>query len=67
MCAVEVIQQIERLPEEERERVFDFVLHAQRPAWATPKPAGYFAHCYTPEEIEVSNWFADQGPKTVVP
>jgi hypothetical protein len=67
MSAVELIQEFERLLEEERERVFDFVLHSHRPAWARPKPPGYFANCYTPEEIEISNWLADQGPKSVVP
>lgn len=65
--AAEVIREIQSLQEEERQQVFNFVLEALRPAWATPKPPGYFSNCYTPEEIEVSNWLADQGPKTVVP
>jgi hypothetical protein len=67
MSAVEVIREIQSLPEEELQQVLSFVIKALRPAWATPKPPGSFADCYTPEEIEVTNWLADQGPKTVVP
>jgi hypothetical protein len=67
MRATDVIREIEGLPDAERERVFNFVLRALRPTWAVPKPPGYFESCYTPEEVEVSNWLADQGPKVVVP
>lgn len=67
MSATEVIKEIQRLPEAEREAVFEFVLHAKKPDWATAKPPGYFANCYSKEEIEESNWFAAHGPKGIVP
>jgi len=58
MSTTELIQEIQSLPERERERIFEFVLHSQKPGWATPKPPGYFAECYDKDEIEESNWFA---------
>jgi len=67
MSATELIKQIQNLPEPERERIFEFVLRSQKPDWATPKPPGYFADCYSEEEIEESNWFAARGPKAIVP
>ncbi len=67
MSATELIKEIQRLPEAEREQIFEFVLHAQKPAWTHPRPPGYFAGCYADDEIEVSNWLANQGPKTIVP
>jgi hypothetical protein len=67
MSATELMQQIQSLPEQERERIFEFVLHSQKPAWATPKPPGYFADCYDEDEIAESNWFAARGPKAIVP
>ncbi|MBI3853060.1 MAG: hypothetical protein HY298_22650 [Verrucomicrobia bacterium] len=67
MSATELIKEIQSLPKQERERIFEFVLRTQKPDWATPKPAGYFADCYTKDEIEESNWFAAQGPKAIVP
>lgn len=67
MSAVELIKEIQKLPETEREKVFDFVLHAHKPDWACPKPNGYFSDCHSAEEIEESNWFASRGPKAIVP
>jgi len=67
LSATELIQEIQRLPDAERQQLYEFVLRAQRPDWATPKPPGYFADCYSAEEVEESNWFAARGPKTVVP
>ena len=67
MSATELIQEIQRLPDTERRQLFEFVLHSQKPDWATPKPPGYFAECYAAAEIEESNWFAARGPKTIVP
>lgn len=67
MSATELIQEIQRLPELEREQIFDFVLNAQKPDWAKPRPTGYFADCYANDEIEISNWLASRGPKTIVP
>ncbi|HEY3760480.1 MAG TPA: hypothetical protein VGN23_01915 [Verrucomicrobiae bacterium] len=67
MSASELIREIQRLPETEREQIFEFVLHTGKPVWATPRPAGYFADCYSDDEIEVSNWLASRGPKTIVP
>ena len=67
MSATELIREIQRLPEAEREQVFEFVLRAQKPHWATPRPLGFFAGCYTNDEIEESNWFAARGPKAIVP
>lgn len=67
MSATELIKEIQNLPEQERERIFEFVLHSQKPGWATPKPPGYFAGCYDPDEIEESNALAARGPKTLVP
>ncbi len=67
MSATELIKEIQSLTEQERERIFEFVLHAKKPDWATPKPPGYFANCYSEDEIEESNWFAARGPKTIVP
>ena len=58
MSAAELMQEIQSLPEQEREQIFEFVLHSQMPAWATPKPPGYFANCYDQDEITESNWFA---------
>ena len=65
MSATELIEEIQSLPEQERERIFEFVLHNQKPGWATPKPPGYFADCYDKDEIEESNWLAACGPKTI--
>jgi hypothetical protein len=67
MSTVELMKEIQNLPAQERERIFEFVLRSQKPAWATPKPPGYFAECHGPDEIEESNWFAARGPKTIVP
>ena len=67
MSATEMIKEIQRLPETERERIFEFVLHAQKPGWANPRPPGYFADCYADDEIEVSNRLASRGPKTIMP
>ena len=67
MSATEIIHQIKSLPEEERVRVYEFVLHEQKPDWAKPRPPGYFADCYSADELDVVNWFADQGPKAIVP
>ena len=67
MSAAELMQEIQSLPEPERERIFEFVLRSQKPAWTTPKPSGYFADCYDKNEIEESNWFATRGPKTIAP
>jgi len=67
MSATEMIKEIQRLPETERERIFEFVLHAQKPDWANPRPPGYFADCYMDDEIEVSNRLASRGPKTIMP
>ena len=67
MSATEFIKEIQSLPEQEREQIFEFVLHAQKPDWATPKPPGYFADSYSKAEIEESNWFAARGPKAIVP
>ena len=67
MSATELMQQIQNLPEQERERIFEFVLRSQKPTWATPKPPDYFANCYDKEEVEESNWFAARAPKTIVP
>jgi hypothetical protein len=67
MSATELMQQIQSLPEQERERIFEFVLHSQKPDWAMPKPPGYFADCYDKDEIAESNWFAARGPKAIVP
>jgi hypothetical protein len=61
MSTTELIQEIQSLPERERERIFEFVLHSQKPAWATPKPPGYFADCCDKDEIEESNGFARAG------
>ena len=62
----ELIEEIQNLPAPERERIFEFVLHAQRPDWAKPKPAGYFADCYDQDETAESNWFAARGPKAIL-
>jgi hypothetical protein len=67
MSATELMQQIQSLTEQEREQIFEFVLHSQKPAWATPKPPGYFADCHDEDEIAESNWFAARGPKAIVP
>jgi hypothetical protein len=67
MSATELMKEIQSLPEQERERIFEFVLHSQKPGWATPKPAGYFAECHDQDEIDESNWFAARGPKAIVP
>lgn len=67
MSTTELIKEIQSLPEQERERIFEFVLHCKNPDWATSKPPGYFADCYSQDEIEESNWFAERGPKTIVP
>jgi len=67
MSATELIQEIQNLPEQERERIFEFVLRSQKPAWATPRPPGYFTGCYDKDETEESNWFAARGPKAIVP
>ena len=67
MSTTELIKVIQGLPEQEREHIFEFVLHSQKPDWATPKPPGYFADCYSNQEIEESNWFAARGPKAIVP
>ena len=56
-----MMKEIQSLPEQERERIFEFVLHSQKPAWAMPKPPGYFADCCDKNEIEESNWFAARG------
>jgi hypothetical protein len=56
MSAAGLMQEIQSQPE--RERIFEFVLRSQKPAWTTPKPSGYFADCYDKNEIEESNWFA---------
>ena len=61
------VKEIQSLPEQERERIFEFVLRSQKPAWATPKPPGYFAGCHDTDEIEESNWFAARGPKAIMP
>ena len=67
MSATELIEEIQHLPEPERERIFEFVLHSQQPDWAKPKPPGYFADCYDSNEIEESNRLAARGPKSIVP
>ena len=67
MSATELMKEIQSLPEREREQIFEFVLHSQKPGWATPKPPGYFADCYAKDEVEESNWFAARGPKAIVP
>jgi hypothetical protein len=67
MSATELMKEIQSLPEQERERIFEFVLRSQKPGWATPRPPGYFANCYDKDEIEQSNWFAARGPKAIVP
>jgi hypothetical protein len=67
MSTTELMQEIQSLPERERERIFEFVLHSQKPDWATPKPPGYFANCYDKDEAEESNWFAARGPKAIMP
>ena len=61
------MKEIQSLPAQEREQIFEFVLRSQKPDWATPKPPGYFAEGHGPDEIEESNWFAGRGPKTIVP
>jgi hypothetical protein len=61
MSATELMKEIQSLPEPERERIFEFVLRSHTPAWATPKPPGYFAECHDQTEIEESNWFAARG------
>ena len=67
MSTSELISEIQNLPTNEREQIFDFVLRTQRPDWAAPKPPGYFADCYSSDEIEESNWLAALGPKAIVP
>ena len=67
MSATDLIKEIQSPPAQEREQIFEFVLRSQKPHWAKPKPAGYFADCYDAEEIEQSNWLASRGPKTIVP
>jgi len=67
MSTTELMQKIQSLPERERERIFEFVLHSQKPDWATPKPPGYFANCYDKDEAGESNWFAARGPKAIMP
>lgn len=66
MSSAELMKEIQNLPAQERERIFEFVLRSQKPDWATPKPPGYFAG-HDQDEIEESNWFAARGPKTIVP
>jgi hypothetical protein len=61
MSATELMKEIQSLPEQEREQIFEFVLHSQKPGWATPKPPGYFAECYDKDEIEESIGFARAG------
>jgi hypothetical protein len=67
MSATELIKEIQSLPEQEREQIFDFVLHSKKPGWAIPKPPGFFANCHENDEIEESNWLAARGPKAIVP
>ncbi len=67
MSATELMKQIQNLPEQEREQIFEFVLHSKKPDWATPKPPGYFADCYDKDEIAQSNWLAARGPKAIMP
>ena len=67
MSATQLIEEIENLPEQERQRIFEFVLRSHKPDWATPKPPGYFAGCYDGNEIKDSNWLAARGPKAIVP
>ena len=43
MSATVLMKEIQSLPAQERERIFEFVLRFQKPDWATPKPPGYFA------------------------
>jgi len=61
MSATELMKEIQSLPEQERERIFEFVLHSQKPGWATPKPPGYFTECYDQDEIKESIGFARAG------
>ena len=67
MSATELMKQIQNLPEQEREQIFEFVLHSKKPDSATPKPPGYFADCYDKDEIAQSNWLAARGPKAIMP
>ena len=67
MSATDLIKEIQSLPVTEREQIFEFVLRSQKPEWARPKPAGYFADSFDEHEIEESNWLAARGPKTIVP
>jgi hypothetical protein len=67
MSATELMKEIQSLPEQERERIFEFVLRSQQPDWATPKPPGYFAESHDQDEIEESDWFTRCGQKAIVP
>ena len=61
MSATELMKEFQSLPAQEREQIFELVLRFHMPAWATPKPPGYFAECHNQEEIAESNWFASRG------
>ena len=67
MSAMELIKEIQSLPEQEQEKVFEFVLRSRKSAWATPRPPGYFADSNDRDEINAPNWLAFREPKVIVP